>query len=157
LRREALLHDRPEVREVPFDPEIRMMATVHAEPGGFFHAVKGSPEALLEVCSDVRSASGVHPLDAAERSRWIAHNRALAARGLRCLAVGSKRTARADDPFRASRGWNLRPPRSPGGRAPAHVAAPPHPRGDVTRVWAPTARTVADGGLLDPPTRRPRS
>jgi len=156
LRREDLLRERPEVREVAFDPEVRMMATVHAEPGGYFYALKGSPEALLELCSRVRGASGVHALDAGERSRWIAHNRALAARGLRCLAVASKRSAGAlDDPFRDAV-WAgvfalLDPPRASVRAALQSCRAAGIRVAMVTGDQAPTARTVAEAvGLLDP-------
>ncbi|MGD9409790.1 MAG: HAD-IC family P-type ATPase, partial [Thiohalocapsa sp.] len=50
LHRDELLERLPEEREVSFDPDLKMMATIHATDGGWRYAVKGAPEAVLGRC-----------------------------------------------------------------------------------------------------------
>ncbi|MCX4240305.1 cation-translocating P-type ATPase [Paraliomyxa miuraensis] len=99
VERGALLHDEPQVRIEPFDPRVKMMATVH-ELGGTFHvAVKGAPGAVMEVCTRVaasRPDEEPRPLDADVRERWLRRARALAGEGLRVLAVADKRVGSPD-------------------------------------------------------------
>ncbi len=90
MDRGRLLAERPEVRKEAFDPKVKMMATFHATGEGIQVAVKGAPEAVLEVCSKVRIADGERDLDAASRRDWIERNRNLAASGLRALALATR-------------------------------------------------------------------
>jgi P-type Ca2+ transporter type 2C len=91
LDRGRLRAERPEVRKEAFDPKVKMMATFHATRDGAQVAVKGAPEAVLEVCSKVRMADGKQQdLDAARRRDWVERNRNLAASGLRALALATK-------------------------------------------------------------------
>ncbi|ANT62048.1 ATPase [Salipiger sp. CCB-MM3] len=89
--------DTPALIEHAFDPERRMMATVHAGDGGVLYAVKGAPESVLEVCDRVLSASGETRLDETARARWLARNEAAAADGLRGLALAMKHAATPDE------------------------------------------------------------
>ena len=91
IERRALLAERPEVREEAFDAETRMMATWHREGDAVLVAVKGAPERVLAACTAVRGASGERPLPADECAQWLAHNEALAADGLRVLALATRR------------------------------------------------------------------
>jgi magnesium-transporting ATPase (P-type) len=62
--------------ELPFDARHRYMAVLSAGPGGIRRLdVKGAPEAVLGMCSDIA------PTD------WLARADAMAARGLRVLAL----------------------------------------------------------------------
>jgi Ca2+-transporting ATPase len=96
IRRAELLARAPEIREEAFDPELRMMATIHKEAEGARAAVKGAPEAVLEACTRVADEAGERPLDGAARRAWAERNEEMAARGLRVLAVASRRLARPD-------------------------------------------------------------
>ena len=96
LEREALLERWPETREVPFASETLMMATVHAADGGYRHAVKGAPEAVIDRCTAELSGEGETGLDEAGRERWHRVNESMAADGLRVLAVAERRTDEAD-------------------------------------------------------------
>lgn len=95
---EDLREEWPEVREESFDPDTRMMATIHRagedEDGSerFRFAVKGAPEAVLAVCDRVLvSAEGeTVPLDEDGRADWMQSNDALAREGLRLLALADK-------------------------------------------------------------------
>ncbi|HKK08999.1 MAG TPA: cation-transporting P-type ATPase, partial [Gemmatimonadota bacterium] len=111
LRREELLEDRPEVREEAFDPDVKMMATVHraggdaAEAGGgregeagtedgagarFRVVVKGAAEAVLGAATWISEEEGARPLDEEHRDRWEERSHELADEGLRVLALAEK-------------------------------------------------------------------
>jgi Ca2+-transporting ATPase len=90
IARAALLERLPEVREVSFDPDLKMMATVHDADGNFRYAVKGAPEAVLERCTRVLGRDGDRPLDETDRDDWRTKSDTLAASGLRVLAIAEK-------------------------------------------------------------------
>ena len=76
--------------EVPFDFERRRMS-VSAERGGPPLLIcKGAPESVLSVCGRWQTPDGVRPLDAAARATCHETGRALAAQGLRVIAVASR-------------------------------------------------------------------
>lgn len=92
--------DLPRVAEHAFDPARNMMASVHAQGDGFFYAIKGAPEAVLEVCSHEYQPEGSVPLDAATRKVWADRQGAAAREGLRLLALATKQAKTADeDPY----------------------------------------------------------
>lgn len=97
---ERVTADRPEVAEHAFDPDRAMMATVHREGEAFCYAVKGAPEAVIEVCADELRPDGPAPLDAAARAEWARRQTAAAREGLRLLALATKRAGSPDeDPY----------------------------------------------------------
>ena len=106
LLRGELLSRWPEVREEAFDPEVKMMATVHARgasgEGPYRTAVKGGPGAVLGACSHELAATGAErPLAEADREAWLERNREMGSAGLRVLAVATKMAPEADaDPYR---------------------------------------------------------
>ena len=82
------------MREYPFDSRRRRMSTLHALASGEQQLfVKGSPEAVLEVCG------GLTPEHRADIDRAI-HE--LASDGLRVLAFGSRRLNGASPPDAAT-------------------------------------------------------
>jgi Ca2+-transporting ATPase len=84
----ALRQAWPRRREMPFDPGRRMMATVHDVPGGgqaLF--VKGAPGVVLDLARQRQTPLGPVPLTDADRESLLESNRALAADGLRVLAI----------------------------------------------------------------------
>ncbi|NDJ34063.1 MAG: HAD-IC family P-type ATPase, partial [Chloroflexi bacterium] len=87
LSKEALLEQRPEVREVSFTRETKMMATFHRADDGFRVAIKGAPEVVIERADRVRTPQGPPDLTAEERETWQARNDELANEGLRLLEV----------------------------------------------------------------------
>ncbi|MEO0409208.1 MAG: cation-transporting P-type ATPase, partial [Cyanobacteria bacterium P01_A01_bin.135] len=98
-----LVQDFPEVREVAFDSDTKMMATVHRdrEGNGYRFAVKGAPELLLGCCTSVLTSSGARSMDALVLSGWQARSDALAKEGLRVLAVAHKYSPNAEaNPYR---------------------------------------------------------
>ncbi len=102
LDRTALLERQPEVREEPFDAERMLMATFHRGEGDDVRvAVKGAPGAVLDVCTEVAGEEGPRELDEGARRDWVERAEALAAEGLRVLAVAERTVQDADDdPYR---------------------------------------------------------
>ncbi len=92
LDRDDLLDGLPEIREEAFDPDIKIMATIHRKDAGtFLYAVKGAPEAILAHAGAVRiPANGNAPLDDAGRRGWLEEGERLAADGQRVLALAVK-------------------------------------------------------------------
>ena len=77
----------PRRAELPFDPDRKLMSTVHAKPdGGFRIMVKGAPDVLLNRCTHLLSGSAVL-LDSSMRQRILAANEDMAARALRVLGL----------------------------------------------------------------------
>ena len=98
IRRDALLQNQPELAEVPFDPDSKLMATLHRAEGGTLFAIKGAPEVVIAHCTCSVDGSGQHPLDVAGRRAWLAHAAAFGDRGLRTIAVARKVSAQSDVP-----------------------------------------------------------
>jgi Ca2+-transporting ATPase len=90
LRRADLRQHLPEEREVAFDPNVKMMATFHQTEDGYWVAVKGAPEAVLERCTQYISDAQVYPLDDESRDRWQQRMTETAEAGLRVLAFAMK-------------------------------------------------------------------
>ncbi|MDH5309642.1 MAG: HAD-IC family P-type ATPase, partial [Gammaproteobacteria bacterium] len=89
---QAALQERyPEIAEHSFDPDLKLMATLHRRPeGDLLVAVKGAPEAVIDRCSAERSPAGDVPLDHAGRARWLGYAESFGARGLRTLALATR-------------------------------------------------------------------
>ena len=84
----TLAREWPRRRAIPFDAATRLMATFHETPdGGRALLVKGAPGVVLERTT----------LGAGERAARLEANRALAARGLRVLAVAWRPEGWPDD------------------------------------------------------------
>lgn len=92
LRPDLDAEDRPEIAKVPYDPDTKMMATSHAMAGGVFTAVKGAPEAVLEVCGHVMMGTGAQDLTPALRAGWLARLDASASAGYRLIGLACKET-----------------------------------------------------------------
>jgi cation-transporting ATPase I len=79
-----------ELVEVPFHSERGFSAVLGRTPRKARLVLKGAPEVLLPRCSHVRDDDGKRPLDRAEREHAAAAVHALAAQGLRVLAVARR-------------------------------------------------------------------
>jgi calcium-translocating P-type ATPase len=74
----------PRVGEFPFDSARKLMTTLHERDGRVRAFVKGAPMELLARCTSIRGES---TMDDTARRRVLAANDAMAASGLRVLAV----------------------------------------------------------------------
>ncbi len=91
IDRESLLDDMPEIHEEAFDPEIKMMGTIHQKSDSFYVAVKGAPEAIIDHCSailhrDEKQSS----FDEEQKKKWMEKNEQMADQGLRIIALAMK-------------------------------------------------------------------
>ncbi len=99
----------PRVGEVPFDSAEKFMATFHradpavdpgfalVAPGEVFVAVKGAADVLIDRCDRIATMTGdPRRLDDTGRAAVAASVDALAAQGMRVLALASRRLAGAD-------------------------------------------------------------
>ncbi len=96
LERAALLEKSPELGEIAFDPDLRLMATLHGD-GEIHAAVKGAPEAVVERATRIRTRSGDVELDAETRAAWLGWADELAGRGARVLALATRTLASAEE------------------------------------------------------------
>lgn len=78
------------VAATPFDSGSKKMSVVVDHPDGRWVAVKGAPEVVLELCSDMATESGDLPLDRAHRGRILDVADRLAATGERILAFADR-------------------------------------------------------------------
>jgi Ca2+-transporting ATPase len=89
----ALRAERPRVGEIPFDADYKFMATFHrwTDSRGtdvIRCFVKGAPDVLSARADRYLGSAGILPFDDDARQRYDQANAALAAQGMRVLAVG---------------------------------------------------------------------
>jgi Ca2+-transporting ATPase len=96
--RTTLLTEWPEIAEVPFSSDYRLMATFHQVPNaGIVACVKGAPATLLDRSTMWMGPDGTpQPLDSPVRTMIEAANAAFAAEGLRVIALASSPVTRTD-------------------------------------------------------------
>ena len=87
---EAEARRAPRVGVFPFDPDRKLMTTLHQLPGGVEAYVKGSPQAVLDRSTTARWEGGTVPLDADLRAAIERDNDALASQALRVLAIATR-------------------------------------------------------------------
>ncbi len=87
MKKEKLESELPRVDEIPFDPKERYMATFHQRKDELRVFVKGAPEAILPLCSDVVDDQAIKELTQAKRKEYLAVSTELASQALRILAV----------------------------------------------------------------------
>ncbi|MFW5643737.1 MAG: cation-translocating P-type ATPase, partial [Alkalispirochaeta sp.] len=95
-----LFEEAPRIREIPFDPDLALMASIHEGPSGAFAAVKGSPEAVLDIAATYATGDDAESgknIDDEVRRQVEDRNRALAADGMRVLALAVRDLGAADD------------------------------------------------------------
>lgn len=88
--RSALLEQMPEVRQQPFARDTKMMATLHKIDNGYLVAVKGAPEAVLDVCTHLLGNDGETTMDDKARRTLQQLSEELAQEGLRVLGLARK-------------------------------------------------------------------
>ncbi len=90
----------PLLRELPFDPDTKLMATLHRDGEQVLAAVKGAPEAVIARIATIRDGAARRAADSTARNEALAATSALAGSGLRTLALASRRLDDpGDDPF----------------------------------------------------------
>jgi len=101
IDRAAWIDAHPLAGVVPFGSERGLQAAFHRDADGVAAFVKGAPHRVLGLSSTRWTAGRDEPMGTADRDRLLAENDALAARGLRVLAVAR---GRVDGPDEAALG-----------------------------------------------------
>ena len=83
----------PRIGVFPFDPDRKMMTTLHRVDGSVEAYVKGSPQAVLVRCSHVMWAGQRVALDELTRAKVETANDTMARSAMRVLAVATKSVA----------------------------------------------------------------
>ncbi|QYA26749.1 cation-transporting P-type ATPase [Gramella sp. MT6] len=86
----AIIKKYPEVHELPFDSNLKLMATVNREGDSFISCVKGAPESILKYCDKVLKNGQEEMIE--DKNEWYSHADKMAEDGLRVLAFADKRT-----------------------------------------------------------------
>jgi Ca2+-transporting ATPase len=94
---EELLEALPLERDVPFSSQRRASASIHRRGGELAVFVKGAPTTILERCTRWTDGDVEHDLDDATRVEITQKNEALAAKGLRVIALASGSSGEIED------------------------------------------------------------
>jgi Ca2+-transporting ATPase len=80
----------PRVMELPFESVRKRMSTFHRNANGLVAYTKGAPETVIPVCTTQWSATAKGEIDTFDQEAWMRRANALAAQGLRVLAVAQR-------------------------------------------------------------------
>lgn len=80
----------PEIEEIPFDPELKMMATLHKNTDSYVVFVKGAFEVIIQHCDNILNHENKTPFN--NKQKWCEEIDKLAYKGLRILAFAYKKT-----------------------------------------------------------------
>jgi len=98
LWQQDLKKQYPRVWEIPFTSESKRMITVHSNADGDLVAfLKGAPEIILDMCSDVYGDGHSIPLNEENRKNILQTNQNMASEALRVLAVAYKHLSKSQD------------------------------------------------------------
>lgn len=83
------------IDEVPFSSERKRMSTLHKAEKGFYVAMKGATELVLDACTHMLNGNGkTVPLSASLRKQILEENHRMASEALRVLGFAYKTTAK---------------------------------------------------------------
>ncbi|MEX2134043.1 MAG: cation-transporting P-type ATPase [Acidimicrobiia bacterium] len=155
IDRKVLVEKMPEVSEESFNPDLRMMATLHQVEHGYLWAVKGAPEAIIERSQILFTGEGSDQFGDEEKQRWDDSNERLAGAGLRVLGLAQKHVDSEDtDPYSDLTFIGLAglidPPRSDVGAAIDECKRAGVEVVMVTGDQSPTASSIARDLQIDP-------
>src|SRR5450830_630360 len=91
LIKSALDAQWPRLLELPFDSVRKRMTTIHRAAHGFVAYTKGAPESVIPVCTTQWSATAEGESTPFDSAAWLTRANALAAQGLRVLAIAQRR------------------------------------------------------------------
>lgn len=99
IRQHELGRVWPTVHEEAFDPDLRLMGTVHVGGNQVRVAVKGATTAVLAHCVAVAGPLGPSILDSDGCDAWRRTDAGLADRGLRVIAIAERRGGSKTRPY----------------------------------------------------------
>ncbi len=90
IKRVDLEETSPQIGDLPFDSDRKMMSVFHELDGDYLSLTKGAPDIVLDRCSQVLTETGVRPLTDQDRDRILEANSAFARSALRVLSFAYK-------------------------------------------------------------------
>lgn len=98
---DQIYRDFPRLREIPFDSDTKMMATLHERDGrdDYLVCAKGALEVLLPKCKKMWTQNGATAF--VDKTHWQKQADLLAAKGLRTLAFAFKDSNELEEDFTA--------------------------------------------------------
>lgn len=90
IDRMALEKKKPRKDEISFDSQRKMMSTLHQEGNGTVSYTKGSPDEILERCSQIRINGKVMPLTEKHKEKISSTLKKFTGSALRVLALGMR-------------------------------------------------------------------
>lgn len=84
-------NDYPRKHETPFSSERKLMATVNSFPDGARLIVKGAPDVVLKLCTEIDTGNSCTNLTSALKKRILLQNEHMAKNALRVIAVAYRR------------------------------------------------------------------
>ena len=123
LERGAVAGER--LGEAPFDADRKRMATINRVDGRLFVLIKGAGESVLPLCTSLRRAGATIPLDSTTTAELVERHRAMAAEGLRVIALAFRELDELPTGEIPEAGTDLCRVHGAGGPAPAGGAAGP--------------------------------
>lgn len=96
-KKSVLLEQFTKVREVAFDADSKLMATIHKDADRYLVCVKGAPEAVLRYSTHYPHNNALDQMDKKTLLLWRDRTNEMAARGMRVLAVATKYTDNSDE------------------------------------------------------------
>lgn len=104
LSQKNLKKENPFVLEIPFSSERKMMSTVHRTDKTHTVFVKGAPEVLLNICTNIIENNKKRRLTPKEKKRILETNSAMGKNALRVLALACREFEKKPDEREAERG-----------------------------------------------------
>lgn len=90
LQEDFLRDNMTRLEEIPFDSDRKLMSTKYLLHGVETIMTKGAVDVLLERCSYIRYADGVHSMTGEEKKKILNQNQSFSQQGLRVLAFAYK-------------------------------------------------------------------
>ncbi len=101
LDQKKLNHDEPRIRSIPFNSTTKFMATLHQHPkAGRRIYVKGAPENVVAMCTQIRTGASAQRFTAKQRQEFEKKAMEYSAQGLRILALAYKDVPKQQETLR---------------------------------------------------------
>ena len=85
---EQIRKNNPRLQEIPFDTDLKRMATLHSRDGKYLVCVKGAIESIVDLCDNILTQEGIKAFK--DKPKWLSLVDERAAEGLRLLAFASR-------------------------------------------------------------------
>ena len=85
---EEIRRNYPRLQEIPFDTDLKRMATLHSRDGKYLVCVKGAIESIVDLCDNILTEEGVKTFK--DKLKWLSMVDERASDGLRLLAFANR-------------------------------------------------------------------